>query len=441
MLIKNHAEVRPDGYLDRTPWFQFILLALLFSLWATAASLNDILITAFKSVFTLSDVATAFVQSAFYLGYFVIAIPAARVIRHFTYKTAIIIGLVLYIAGALLFLPASHAGTYAMFLVALFVLAVGLSFLETSANTYGSMMGPKRNSTQRLNIAQTFYPLGSILGIVMGKYLVFGAGDSLEEQLANAAPEQQAMIAEQALQAILQPYKVIIVILVVVLVAFLLTEFPSCKPRDTAHETHAGVLETLRYLFSKKDFVIGILTQFVYIGMQTAVWSFTIRLALEEDKSLNERAASTFMIISFALFFVGRGAASSLMSRFRAARILQVASVLGVLCMAYVVVVPGITSVYAAVASVLFFAPCWPTIYGKTLETITDARYRETGGAIIVMSIIGGAVQPVLQGLASDMIGSLRLSFVVPLLAYVIVLAYFTYMSRRGDDAVATPAA
>lgn len=431
MLIKNPAKVRDDGYLEKTPWFQFSLLALLFSLWAAAAALNDILITAFKSVFTLTDLATAFVQSAFYLGYFVIAIPAARVIRKFTYKTAIMVGLVLYIVGCLLFLPASHAGTYAMFLVALFVLAVGLSFLETSANTYASMMGPQRNATQRLNIAQTIYPLGSILGIVMGKYLVFGSGASLEEQLANAAPEQQHAIAESALQAILQPYKVIVVILIVVLILFAISDFPSCKPKKTEVDDHAGVLETLKYLFSQRDFVIGIVTQFVYIGMQTTVWSFTIRLALEEDQSLNERAASTFMIISFALFFVGRGVASSLMSRFSAARILQIASVLGVLCLTYTVLVPGITSVYAAVASVLFFAPCWPTIYGATLETIGEPRYRETGGAIIVMSIIGGAVQPVIQGFASDQIGSLRISFIVPLLAFVVVLAYFTYMTRR----------
>lgn len=437
MLIKSKAHVREDGYLESTPWFQFILLAMLFSLWAAAASLNDILITAFKSVFTLTDVATAFVQSAFYLGYFVIAIPAARVIRHFSYKTAIIFGLILYILGCVLFVPASHAGTYGMFLVALFVLAVGLSFLETSANTYASMMGPKKNSTQRLNIAQTFYPLGSILGVVMGKYLVFGAGETLEEKLANAAPQDRHAVAQDALQAILQPYFVIVAILVVILFLFIISEFPSCKPKKAEVDEHAGIVETLKYLFSQRDFVIGIVTQFIYIGMQTTVWSFTIRLALEEDKSLNERAASTFLIISFALFFVGRSLASSLMSRFPAARILQIGSMVGVACLAYVVIVPGITSVYAAVASVLFFAPCWPTIYGETLETIKEPRYRETGGAIIVMSIIGGAVQPVIQGFASDQIGSLRLSFIVPALAYVVVLAYFTYMARRKTPVAA----
>lgn len=432
MLIKNRATVRPDGYLDRTPWLQFGLLATLFALWATAASLNDILITAFKSVFALSDLATGFVQTAFYLGYFVIAIPAARVIRRFTYKTAILIGLVLYIAGCILFIPAGHAGTYTLFLVALFVIAVGLSFLETSANTYSSMMGSEATATQRLNISQTVYPIGSILGILMGKYLVFGSGASLQEQLATASSEaEKHRIAQESLLATLEPYKVIIGILIVVLVGFLVTEFPDCKPQRDGEQVHAGLGETLAYLSRDREFVIGIVTQFIYIGMQTTVWSFTIRLALELDKSLNERAATNFMIMSFALFFVGRASASWLMGRYRPVRVLQAYSVIGTICMFAVVFAPGLVPVYAAVASVLFFAPCWPTIYGSSLECIRDNRYKETGGAIIVMSIIGGAVMPVVQGWVSDSLGSLQTSFIVPALAYVVVLAYFTYMTKR----------
>ena len=168
----------PDGYLNRTPKFQFILLSCLFPLWGAAASLNDILITQFKSVFTLSDFASALVQSAFYGGYFLIAIPASLVIKKTSYKVAILIGLTLYIIGCSMFYPASHMATYTMFLAAIFSIAIGLSFLETSANTYSSMLGHRDYATLRLNISQTFYPIGAISGILLGKYLIFQEGAS-----------------------------------------------------------------------------------------------------------------------------------------------------------------------------------------------------------------------------------------------------------------------
>ncbi len=156
MNDKNIIQM-PDGYLNKTPLFQFILLSCLFPLWGCAAALNDILITQFKSVFSLSNFASALVQSAFYGGYFLIAIPASLVIKKTSYKVAILIGLTLYIGGCTLFFPASHMATYTMFLAAIFAIAIGLSFLETAANTYSSMIGPKAYATLRLNISQTFY--------------------------------------------------------------------------------------------------------------------------------------------------------------------------------------------------------------------------------------------------------------------------------------------
>ena len=159
--MKNLTQL-PDGYLNKTPIFQFVLLSFLFPLWAAAASLNDILITQFKHVFELSDFASALVQSAFYGGYFLIAIPASIIIKKTTYKLGIIIGLLFYIAGCALFFPASHIATYTMFLFALFSIAIGLGFLETAANTYSSMIGPRKYSILRLNISQTFHPIGAI---------------------------------------------------------------------------------------------------------------------------------------------------------------------------------------------------------------------------------------------------------------------------------------
>lgn len=433
-LIKDNTVQLSDGYLNKTPLFQYIVLSICFPMWGVAASLNDILITQFKAIFTLSDFASAFVQSAFYGGYFLLAIPASRVIRNSSYKVGMMIGLSVYIVGCTMFFPASHMATYSVFLASLFAIAVGLSFLETSCNTYSSMIGPKRLSTLRLNISQTFYPLGSIAGILLGKYLIFTEGDSLHSQLSVLEGAEKTAFAQEMLQRTLQPYAVIIVILVVLLTIIAITQFPHCKPlRADAKEAQATIGETLRYLASNKKFLKGIFTQFMYVGMQTAVWSFTIRLALTLDHSINERTASNFMIGSFAAFFIGKFVANILMTRFNADKVLIGYSILGVLSLVYVVSVPNMTAVFMAIVTSGLFGPCWATIYSRTLDTITDKRHTETGGAVIVMSIIGGAVIPLIQGLISDKTGSMQFSFVVNIVCFAVVGFYFFSMYRNNQ--------
>ncbi|PHP53002.1 L-fucose:H+ symporter permease [Actinomyces ruminis] len=434
-IIPDPSRQLADGYLDRTPLFQYILLSICFPMWGAAAALNDILITQFKSVFTLSDFASAFVQSAFYGGYFVLAIPASRVIRRWSYKTGILTGLTFYIVGCTMFFPASRVATYTVFLAALFAIAVGLSFLETSCNTYSSMVGPKRLATLRLNISQTFYPLGSIAGILLGKYLIFTEGDSLDKQLNGLPAEQQQQLAEQMLLRTLQPYRFLIVVLLALLLVIALTQMPSCKPQQVSDagvdRDRATVFQTLSYLAHNRRFRHGIVTQFLYVGMQTAVWSFTIRLALTLDDSLNERTASNYMVWAYAAFFIGKFTANLLMTRFNEDLVLVGYAVVGVLTLIYVITVPNLTAVYAAILVSGLFGPCWATIYARTLDSIEDKRHTETGGAIIVMSIIGGAVVPAVQGLISDLTGSMQLSFIVNIACFSAVLLYFAAAYRR----------
>ncbi|MCS6130601.1 L-fucose:H+ symporter permease [Clostridium botulinum] len=432
MSMKNIKQY-PDGYLSKTPIFQYILLSLLFPLWAAAASLNDILITQFKSVFELSDFASAFVQSAFYGGYFLIAIPASLVIKKSSYRTAILTGLSFYVVGCFLFYPSSHMATYSMFLAAIFVLAIGLSFLETSANTYSSMIGPKDKAILRLNISQTFYPIGSIIGVLLGKYLIFQDGESLQSQMSKMTPEAAKAFGESVLQHTLQPYRYLILILIVVLILFAIIKFPTCKPKNIQKEVEneVGILETLKYLVNNANFKKGIIAEFFYVGMQTTVWSFTIRLALTLDKSINERNASTFMIYSFIAFFIGKVVANFLMNKFNVTKVLLTYSVLGFLFLVYVTLTPNITSVYAAIAVSFLFGPCWATIYSKTLDSVEDKKYTETAGAIIVMAIIGGAVIPTIQGLVSDFTGSMQLSFIIPTICFALVAVYFYSELKR----------
>ncbi|MGG1572550.1 L-fucose:H+ symporter permease [Fictibacillus sp. NRS-1165] len=426
--MKNHALIQLlDGYLNRTPIFQFILVSLLFPLWAVAASLNDILIAQFKHVFELSDFASAFVQSAFYGGYFLVAIPASMVIKKMSYKFAIMTGLLFYIVGCSMFYPASNMGTYTMFLFAIFAIAIGLSFLETAANTYSSMIGPQKYGILRLNISQTFYPLGSIAGILLGKYLVFQEGASLESQMAKMSAAEAHAFGLKMLQHTLQPYKYIIFVLIAMFILFAVTKFPVCKPlvkSAKGTEKSPGIGETLKYLAGNKRFKNGIAAQFLYVGMQVTVWSFTIRLALDLNPDFNERTASNFMVYSFIAFFVGKFIANFLMARFSPSKILFSYSIIGSALLAYVVLVPNMTAVYGAIAVSMLFGPCWPTIYAETLEVV-EKKYTETAGAILVMSIVGGAVIPALQGYASDVFGSMQTAFLVSMACFVYVGIYF----------------
>ena len=417
-----------DGYLNKTPIFQFILLSCLFPLWGAAASLNDILITQFKSVFTLSDFASALVQSAFYGGYFLISIPASIVIRKTSYKTAILCGLLFYIVGCSLFFPASHMATYTMFLFAVFSIAIGLGFLETASNTYSTMLGPRKHSTLRLNISQTFYPIGAASGILLGKFLVFQEGESLASQMAQLTPEQVHVFRLEMLQHTLEPYRIMIFILIGVFILFLLTKYPNCKVKNNANandnKIKVGIFETLKYLARNNKFKKGILAEFLYVGMQVAVWSFTIRLALTLDTSINERMAADFMVISFACFFIGKFIANFLITRFSANKVLVAYSIIGCLLILYVAFIPSFTAVYAAVAISVLMGPCWATIYAETLKSVEE-KYTETAGAVLVMSIIGAACVPAIQGLVSDMTGSMQFSFIVNFLCFAYVGSYF----------------
>lgn len=435
----QHIKQLPDGYLEKTPIFQFILLSCLFALWGCPVSLNDILITQFKHIFHLSDFASALVQSAFYGGYFLIAIPASFVIKKSSYKIAILIGLTLYIIGCSLFYPAADMALYTMFLLAIFAMAIGLSFLETSANIYSSMLGPKQFATLRLNISQTFQPIGAISGVLMGKYLVFEEGSSLKEKIAQLSPDQLRSFQLQQLTYTLQPYKYIIMVLVIVLIIFLITNYPKCKPEKTSdHSVDVpSFSESLRYLAHNTDFKSGIIAQFLYVGLQTAVWSFTIRLALELGAA-NERAAANFMLYTFICFFVGKFIANIFMTKFNPKLVLFVYSILGALILVYVTMASSFYAVYAAVFTSILMGPCWPTIFASNLEAV-EKKHNETAGAIIVMSIVGGAFVPAVQGFVSDHLHSMQRSFIVSAVCFVYIALYFWIEYRKDLKTLPDP--
>jgi FHS family L-fucose permease-like MFS transporter len=431
-MNKPALQQTPDGfYLNRTPWFAFILLCSIFALWAAAASMNDVLIAHFKKAFLLSDFQTAFVQSAFYLGYFFVAIPAAMVVRRLSYKSTILIGLLLYMLGCLLFFPAASSAKYGMFLLALFVIAAGLSFLETACNTYSTLMGPRETGTRRLNISQTFHPFGAMAGVYVGSFVMFKDTDATTAQLQQMSATDAAVQQLQMIQSTLLPYKWMIAVLVLMFILIAITRFPACKGNKPAGSKPGSLRQSLGRLWRNPRFTFGVLAQFLYVGAQVGVWSFTIRLAMQMG-GMNERSASWFLLTTFAAYFVGKLIANLLMRRLHPAKVLAIYGVLCIVLLAYTILVPNISAVYAAVGVSIFLGPCWPTIYGLTIDGLGEDT--GVGGSLLVMSIVGGGVIPIFQGLLSDASGgNMQLAYSVPLLCFIVIVMYALKCLRQSD--------
>ncbi len=370
-----------SAYLPHTPWLQFLLVCCLFALWGMAGNLNDILIAQFKKGFDLTDTQTALVQSIFFLGYFFVALPAAALIKRFSYKAAIIIGLCLYALGCFLFVPAAQIMTYGAFLACLGVIACGLSFLETSANTYSSLLGPIQSSTQRINFSQIFNSLGVISGVLIGQLMVFGENDPSHEQLL-AMPAAAADVARhQMVGQVVGPYLIIGSVLVVLALVFVFIKFPSCKgaPAQQQQLPTESMGPTLKRLFAIPRFRLGILSQFLYVGAQVGVWSFTIRFVQLVQQGTSEHSATYWLLASLVIYAVGKTVATWLMNRLNPAMLLGTFALAATALLLIAVFSGSMLAVYALILVSFCMAPM---VCGRTAHSALVLRTDE--GEIVV---------------------------------------------------------
>ncbi|KAF1687903.1 L-fucose:H+ symporter permease [Pseudoxanthomonas broegbernensis] len=409
------------------------LIVSLFFLWGVANSLNDILIKQFKKAFELSDFQAGLVQSAFYLGYFVFALPAGMFMRRYGYKGAVVAGLALYAAGAFLFWPAASVHTYGMFLLALFVLASGLAFLETSANPLMTVLGPPEGAARRLNLAQAFNPLGAITGVLVGRHFILSGVEHTPAQLAAMAPAaREAYLASES-AAVQVPYLVIGLVVCLWAVLVLLARFPRTRAdADAAASTamQGGPATTLRRLLGNGRFVFSVAAQFFYVGAQVCVWSFLIRYAQDSVPGMPEKTAADYLTVSLVLFMIGRFAGTALLRKVAAAPLLAAFAAANVPLAALAVLVPGMTGLYAMVALSFFMSVMFPTIFALGLEGLGDDA-RKLGASLLVMSIVGGAALTALMGLVSDLAG-IHKAVAVPLGCFAVILAFALRARRRG---------
>ena len=389
----------------------FILVTSLFLLWGLANNMTDTLLAAFKRIMDMTDTQTSLILSAFYGSYFCFALPAALFIRKYSYRAGVVLGLVLYATGALLFFPAAKAASYAFYLVAIYIMAGGCSVLETTANPYIMAMGTPETATRRLNIAQSFNPVGSIAGILVSKYLIL---DNI------------------SLYSVSKTYTALGCLLLAIMTVMLFAKMPA--GRDAAIGT--SLKATYTRLIANKHYVYGVIAQFFYVGAQVGVWSYTIRIVMQEMGVL-EAEASNIFLISMVAFCLSRFFYTWLMKWVRPIKLLAASGVLSMLCSAAVAFTAGkgLVMVIFLVLISLFMSLMFPTIYGTALGGITSGEHPDDSkiaASILIMSILGGALIPSLQGLLSDAT-SIYVSYLVPAFCFAVVLCYAVFAMRKGD--------
>lgn len=410
----------PAGHL-----VPFVLVTVLFFLWGIPNNLNDVLIRHFMKSFAITRFEAGLVQSAFYMGYFLLAMPAAFLMRRVGYKPGFVIGLILFGAGAFLFWPAALAGSYGFFLCALFVIASGLSFLETASNPFIAQLGDPHSSERRLNFAQAFNPLGAITGALIGTVFIFSGVELAPPEIAarQAAHTYDAYLRSETLRVV-KPYLVIGAIALVWAALILRTKFPSIH---SEHENESADHGHLRDLFRYPHFLLAVVAQFFYVGAQVGTWSYFITY-VQEYAHQSEKVAGYFLTGTLAAFGVGRFASAWLMRFINPGKLMGAYCVANIALVSVAVLLPGWLGLWCLFLTSFFMSLMFPTIFALGLKELGPNT--KLGGSLLVMAIVGGAVLTPLMGLISEKTHSLAFAYSVPLLAYVVIAAYSFWGSR-----------
>lgn len=416
--------------------FPFILVTTLFFAWGFANDITNPMVKAFSKIFRMSVTDGALVQLAFYGGYFVMAFPAALFIRKYSYKAGILLGLTLYGAGALLFIPASITGYYYPFLIAYFILTCGLSFLETSSNPYILSMGDESTATRRLNLAQAFNPIGSLLGMFAAMVFIQARMNPMSTaERAQLSMEEFEAVKQADLQILIGPY--VVVGLAVLALCLIMRFTPMPKNADKDHSLHLG--RALKRIFSIPRYREGVIAQFFYVGVQIMAWTFIIqygtRIFVNQGMTEQEGEilSQQYNIVAMAIFCVSRFICTFLLKYFSPGKLLMTLAIGGAILTAGVIGFQNIKGLYCLVGVSACMSLMFPTIYGIALQGLgDDAKF---GAAGLIMAILGGSVMPPLQAAIIDchtILGmpAVNVSFILPFICFIVVMIY-GYRSYR----------
>lgn len=420
--------------VSRKVLLPFILITSLFVLWGFANDITNPMVSAFKKILELNNTQASWVQAAFYGGYFTMALPAAFVVKKYSYKVGILVGLLLYALGALLFYPAAALENYLFFLLALYVLTFGLAFLETTSNPFILSMGAEETATQRLNLAQAFNPLGALSGLFVAQAFILGAlqsddvdanGNGIYETLTGAA---KAAVKSSDLMVIRNPYVALGLFVIGMFILIAVVKMPEKKEDPNA----VGMWASIGRIFKKERFVAGVLTQMFYVGAQIMCWTYIYQYA--ENLGINNRDAVNYAYAALGIFLAGRFLCTYLLKYINSGKLLMLLSLLAIVFCLGAIFLVGMAGLYSLVIVSFCMSLMFPTIYGIALTGLGDDA--KPASAFLVMAIVGGAFMPILQGLILDIGGSdyadvlilgvpeVNFSFILPLLCFVVVALY-----------------
>lgn len=407
--------------------FAIILLTSLFFLWGFALNLNPILIPHLKKACQLSDVQSALIDSASYIAYFLMAIPAGLYMKKHGYKGGILIGLLLFAIGSFLFFPAAATRSYVFFLGALFIIACGLAFLETAANPYITVLGDPATATQRINFAQSFNGLAATLAPLVGGLFILSGQSYTPEQEAAMQPEQLNSYLQSEANSVQIPFLIIGLVVLLVAIFIWRTRLPDII------ETEDVYVE--KSLFKEKNLMLGVLAQFFYVGAQVCVSSFFIRFS-KRVADIEEKQAAIFLSVALLGFMVGRFIGTFLMRYIAPAKLLAAFSIINMGLLAIAVTTSGRIPVYALVGVEIFMSIMFPTIFSLSIRGL-GAKTKE-GSSLVIMAIAGGALFPVIMGRLSD-VTNIQISYIVPAVCFIVVF-YFAIKNLNVKDVKLTVA-
>jgi len=404
----------------------FVLVTSLFFMWALGVNLNDILIPHLKKAFRLTDLQSSLIQSAFFGGYFLAALPAGWLMERIGYKKGILLGLLTCAVGAFLFIPAASIGLYGFFLFALFVMACGQGVLEVAANPYVTILGPPESSERRLNLAQSFNAVGAVVTPIIGRAFILSGIEYSASQISAMSPEQSAAYSAMEASRVRGPYLAITALFLLVAALLYFAHLPEV--REVSGETLPEIEKAPRNrwkIWRYKHLIKGVVAQFFYVGAQVGVTSFVIRFTQHTLPNTPEKIAANFLKWHLIGFMVGRFAGSAMMKRIAPPRLLGFFAVCAFLCTLTAIAGSGAAPVWAVVLLGFFDSIMFPTIFALSVKNL--GIYTKLGSALLVMSIIGGAIVPAVMGYISDA-SSIQKAFVVPLICY----SYVLYFAVRG---------
>jgi len=402
----------------------FVLVTALFFFWGIPNNLNDILIKQFMKSFEITRFKAGLIQSAFYMGYFLLSMPAAFLMRKYGYKAGLVTGLFLFSAGTFLFWPAARVREYGFFLVALFVIASGLAFLETGSNSFIAVLGDPRTSERRLNFSQAFNPLGAITGVAIGTAFIFSGVELSPDQIAarKVAGTYDTFLRTETLRVV-TPYLVLGSIVFVWALLILMTKFP--KVAEEAETSHRHV--KLTELFRHRHFVLAIVAQFLYVGAQVGTWSYYIQY-IQDYTHEPEKVAGSILLGTLVAFGAGRFTATYLMKFFQPSRLMGVYALINVTLVILAILFPGWGGVWAVFMTSFFMSLMFPTIFALGIKELGPGT--KLGGSMIIMAIVGGAVATPVMGLIFQATRSMATAMLVPLVCYAFI-AYYAFSGSK----------